>query len=455
MTIQNRLFMGIWLMALSLTPPLTAETPLSSWRYGGALNWPAGEEPYVKLTVTTEMYDLARPGLSDVRLATGDGKVIPYVLYWPQKTFQRRSFEPRLLQGHYNTQGDLLVTADFERPTEKNLIDIETDGYIFRRSVMVEGSFDDVAYYPLIKNAYIFSQADSEGTHRYSSVSLPKNDFRYLRLTIRPMPDEAQPLRIRSVAVWRTETEAAPQQTVPLTCLRQQQNPEEQISETLFDLPAAGLTLTDLLFEIPGESFYRYVTLYGRDMAETTVAIPSEDGHSRSRTVEVPWRRLTSGTFYRYRDDAELRESLRLDLPSSPLPRHLRLVISNYDDEPLTVKAAQGRMIAHVLVFPRPEAVEGRLYVGNPQANAPRYDVQRILNNPQKTLGAEASLGTLTVNPLWQPSVAPQIPWSEQHPMLLGILLGAVSLLLIVIIFHSIRTMGRHHPQPPQPSSEG
>ncbi|KPK74138.1 MAG: hypothetical protein AMJ79_14690 [Phycisphaerae bacterium SM23_30] len=416
----------------------------SVWKYQAEVSRQTSDEPYCKLMLTPPAYGRSQAHLADLRLVGSDGSQIPYILFKLKDDVERKKIEPAIIDRSAAPAGAAGITVDCGADVVKNTITVETDGFIFRRAVKVEGSPDNQNYYTLVQNAYIFAVAHPQGVKRFSRVALPQNDFRYLKITVTPSASETQPLKIEQVTIERHERTTAQRLPVPLVHIDQQEDKEQQASSYLYDLQFANIPLTEVTLEVDDEAFYRYVTIEGRDRAWRQVEIVGEDNRPRFRREEVPWRHLSTQAVYRYRSqDGKDYESLGLSLPNMITPRFLKITIKNYDDKSLTVTAAWGQMLPHTLIFPSPPSKSCLMYLGYDQASPPKYDLALRLTNPQNVPADTAELGPIEANPLWDAPPAPTVPWTEQHKILFWLLLVLAVLILGVFIGKSLRNILR------------
>ncbi|MFC1782949.1 DUF3999 family protein [Planctomycetota bacterium] len=416
----------------------------SQWKHRAEVKPETVDQDYCKLTLTAPVYGHCRGNLADLRLAGADGSQIPYIMFKEKDTLERKEYEPVIVDRTSTPSGGASITVDFGAAVVKNRITVETTGFIFRRAVKIEGSPDNQNYFILVKNAYVFAAAHPEGAKRFSMVTMPKNDFRYLKITVMPQASEAQPVNIEKVTVERTEQTAAKRLAVDLRQIDHQEDNEQQASSYLYDLQFTNIPLTDIQLQVEDEAFYRYVTVEGRDQATRKVEMTGEDNRNRFREEEVPWRHLSSGAVYKYRgQDGKNFESLWLSLPNMITPRFLKITVKNYDDKPLTITLAQGQMLPHTLIFPHLAPGPCLMYMGNDKAPPPKYDLALRLTKPEMIKVNTTDLGPIEPNPRWGEPPGPTVPWTEQHKILFWCLLILVVLILTVIIGKSLKTILR------------
>ena len=132
----------------------------------------------------------------------------------------------------------------------------------------------------------------------------------------------------------------------------------------------------------------------------------------------------------------------------------LRLVVTDYRNPPLELRAATVRAAAREVVFAAPaRAVSGlRLYYGNPKAEPPGYDFARNLPATLVPSPARLSLGSRSENPDYRPEPK---PFTERWPWVIYVILGAICLALGVLIISLARTAIRLHDEQPAAAPAG
>jgi len=413
---------------------------LTKWQYKADVTIEDGTEEYCKLTLTPDIYNVARIDLADIRLIGADSEQVPYVLARPEDVTQDVGYSPAIINRSTNEDKTTMVTLDFGRQVVKNRVEVETGGNNFRRAVKVEGSNDNIEFFTIVEQAYVFAV---DYQTRFEQVDLPANDYRYLRISVAPMADEDQSPVIENVRASKYESKLAERQPVKMLQLEQSEDEKSKSSIYIYDLAYRHLPVSEIELEVADNAFYRYVTVDGRDAATRKVKIDSEDNRQRFREVEVEWKRVISDTIYRYPDtDGKNRENLILHIPSSRcVYRYLRITIRNYDDRPLAVKSTTAKMIADNIVFTAQDNVASTLYVGAPSASKPQYDLARRLINPLQVEARSAKLGRITDNLLFGQIEPKPLAWTEKHKVLLWIIMGAVVVVLGGFILKSFKTI--------------
>jgi len=413
---------------------------LTKWQYKAEVTVEDGTGEYGRLILTPGIYDAARLDLADIRLLDAQGRQVPYVLAKARDITERLKYSPALINRSTNTEGSAMVTLDFGKQVVKNSIEVETGGNNFRRAVKIEGSNDNVEFFTVVEEAYVFA---IDYNTRFEQLDLPANDYRYLRITVKPMTTEEKSPVIDDVKAHKVEKKFAQRRPVEMLQVEHGENEKSKSSIYVYDLAYRHLPVSEIGLEVAENAFYRCVTVDGRDAATRKVKVDSEDNRQRFKEVEVRWERIISDTIYRYTDaDGKKREKLILRVPSSRrVYRYLKIAVRNYDDRPLTVKSASAKMIADNMVFAAQDDVASALYVGAKSATKPQYDLARRLSRPLQVKARVARLGGITDNPLFGKVEPRPLAWTEKHKVLLWIIMGAVVVVLAGFILKSFKSI--------------
>ncbi len=439
MTKSRVLALGIFTLLIALGCNVFA-VDLTRWKYQAEVTIADGTSDYCRLTLTPEVYDAARLDLADIRLVDSLGEQIPYVLAKPSDVTQRHCYQLEIINRSMSPDKAAMVTLDFGKQVLKNSIEVISQGDNFRRAVKIEGSNDNIEFFTLVEQAYVFAVTRSK---RFEQVDLPVNDYRYLRISVGPMATEDKTPVIEKVKASKIEGKFTDRQSVNMERIEYNEDEKSNSSIYVYDLAYRRLPISEITLNVTDDSFYRYVTVEGRDVARRMVKIDSEDSRQRFREVEVPWQGIINDTIYRYTTvDGQKHERLALRFPSDRrVYRYLKITINNYDDRPIVVNSASAKMIANNIVFAAQGNATPALYVGSESARAPRYDLTYRLKNPLQIEARMAKLSGVIANPLFGQTPQKQIAWTERHKVLLWLIMAVVVLVLAGFILKSFKSI--------------
>src|SRR5262249_18335749 len=122
--------------------------------------------------------------------------------------------------------------------------------------------------------------------------------------------------------------------------------------------------------------------------------------------------------------------------------RKLRLVVTDYSNQPLTINSIQASAPAREVVFAlkEPAAKPLRLFFGNPKASAPHYDFEKELPRNLAAAPIRAENAAISSNPDYKPE---PLPLTERVPWLIYLVLAASSIALAFVLFSLARSATR------------
>lgn len=445
---MKKIILYITIILLADISSSASTIDLTKWEYLSRIAFDGQPGEYAKADIIPEVYNVAKLDMSDIRIVNSDGQQVPYLFVWPNDVLSKHKYLPNIINRSTDDENNSLVTLDFGQQRIKNLIEVETAGSNFRRAVKVEGSNDNVAFFTLVEQAFLFA-IDNEENSRFSTIDLSANDYRYLRITVEPMADEKKSPVIKELRAFNFDKRLVEGIAVETLCVNHEEDGEKNLSIYEYDLKCRNLPINEIKLTIADESFYRHITIEGRNAATRKVKIDSEDNRQRYREVEQSWDSVISGTVYRYISaDGSKKERTTLSIPAGKqLYRYLKIVIRNYDDRPLELETTSAKMVAHQIIFDIADGTDISLYVGSESAIRPKYDIAHKLNNPREVAETLARLGAITKNPLFGKVDNKPQPWTERHKVLLLVIMTAVVLALGGFIFKSFKSIQSNQPQ--------
>ncbi len=420
------------LLAASAAPaqdntPADHETSFVRWQwYRNVSVPPAAGVPYFAFLVPPEVYGRARAGLVDLRLADAHGQRVPYALRVLRTQAKqqdvpvvRRFNEGPSSAGYYQVDAELKDIG----PPGYNEIDLDTPGTTFRRRVEVVGDRTDQFKdpQPVLSGParppghYLVHFPTDAGVVEVRRLHFDFKQYPYLQIRVfaDPVTGEGPP-HVTHIAVRRTTFVEGTYLTRPAEL-----GPREPVRGDGGPGSAWFITLGDpvpceaLRFRVAGEEVDRPLRL--------EIANPNEP---RQDVAGIDWRWHKVGQ----------EVFLEARFPEV-VARRFRLVVTDFDNDPLNLTGVQSTSCARQIVFELP-AGKGfvpplRLYYGNPEADAPHYDLERKLPAVLTPAPREAKLGDPETNPDYQP---PPQTLGERFPWLIYVVLGAASLGLLTIL---------------------
>ncbi len=422
----------VMMICLGTTTATHAGFDHSGWRWQRPIQTRTASG-FVRLSITPEILDQSQADLSDLRVLDKATNLVPHVIHWGRMG-EHRQFEwlpARLLNETYLPANYTRVTVDFHEMVEKNQIKVNFSETNYRRRALLEGSNDSATWEVVAEDLWLFDVSLQGRDFKLDTLKFPRNNFRYLRLTVYNMADDPRRLVIESVraAFYRTENKKELVE-IPVKELHITHDPKTNQSIIELDLGFRNLPVVIMECEIETSYFYRGYQLLGRNQATERVSRKTESGWQMVEQ-KVPWKTVRKGVLYRTLYNGKTSASLKLDDFKAPY-RYLQLRVFNSDNPPLALKRVTLFRQDTSLVYEAKARHTYTLIGGNAQARPPVYDLAKAVQGVD-----EFSLPVIHTGPQVLLS-APEkkvLPWSERHAVLiLVILIAAVGGMLVFII---------------------
>ena len=353
-----------------------------------------------RVEIDPALYRHARPGLADVRLFGPDGAVVPYLVRQPPVAEPEQRHPATLVDPVVLPGGGARAVFDLGRTGLRHSeVRLAIDGSDYLRRTRVEVSSDERHFATIAEGAYVFAV----GGTTHTSIAYPLSDSRYVRITLLPGGDQ-RALRIDSGEVFYSVAGSRPlTRSLPVKLTEAASGAQRQSAFEL-DLGEPGVPIERLQLDLSTPAFERRATLQASDKPPY-------------------WVNIGSGLLYR----AGPHESTTLSAGGS-LKRYYRVLVDDGDDPPLRARGASADYLAEEIVFRADAAGAQQLYLGAPPLSPPAYDLAAVLSRGGAPAIAAATLGPIEANPLFGQGAPPPQPFTERHPLLLGLLLAALVL---------------------------
>jgi hypothetical protein len=388
-----------------------------------------GASPWTDFILPPAVFNEAGTDLDDLRLVDAAQREIPYVLRIGRAHSEQRPLAAKEIARKRQDDGSLEVNLDLgAKAGEHQEIDVVTHGSAFSRRVELLTSGDGEDWIPVEGgqrwlNRY---QVENQTIDAYR-LHYPPTRQRYLQVRVFPdvsrLPD---PPSISTLTVYHSVEVPGEMLMLPAALGEREtiQTPDGPGSAWTIDLGGEGMPCERLLFDVADEVFARSYYM------EKKV----ESGKEWVRIARGQWRR---GPFDP--EPVEVRFSERIG-------RWLRLVVIDEGDAPLKITAARFSAPVRQVVFARDSGLTAplRLYVGNPKAEAPAYDLADRLPSVLQPPPVRATLGEPVRNTrsgVDDDSASGQLHWVVY--VVAGVA-GIILLLLLVVLVR--RPAGRNAP---------
>jgi hypothetical protein len=403
-----------------------AAESLSGWQWFHEVRLPAAPAtPQVDFLLTPSVFDQARTDLGDLRLYDAGGREVPFALRVRRERDERQALKQQTFNPQTTSGRTAELSVDLgENPVEYQEIDVLTAGRDFRRRVQLEGSADGKQWGALATGWLVNYLVDRQliDIHR---LTIAPTRFRYLHVEVTPdASQKGDSPHITSVAVYRRVRTPGEDvtQAAALGAREPVPTPDGPGTAWTIDLGGAAVPCQLLRLEIEEHDFVRPFVL--EQVEEPNVHVDVAHGELRR----------PGGT---RRGPVEIRCDQELQT------RFLRLVVTDNRNPPLNISGVRYTAPAREVVF-APNGLAGplRFYVGNPEAEAPRYDFEKNLPAVLVPAPVRVEIGPQTANPTYLPE--PE-PFTERWPWLPYAVLTTASLVLLGMLLSLARAAVRRH----------
>jgi hypothetical protein len=414
-------FLAAGFAPLACAQAARAPESLTAWRYFKEVPVPPTPLRLLSITLDRDTLGEARTDLADLRLYDAAGREIPYALrirrQIESQTISHAQTFNRAVEG-----GAALISCDLgEQPPEHNEVEVSTAGDNFRRLADVEGSPDGEHWSTLVSGAILFRFSSGGRSAEQQAIGYPASRFRYLRVRVN-----------RDSQVDRAAPEIIALQVQHSTHLKGEMVPypaaiEGPEADRLNSRPAT-IWRIDLADRVPLERLRILVRdrAYSRPFLLEAADDPA--------TPQI----LASGDLTRTEETEQPNPEINFN---EHFARRLKLTITDDRNPPLPIAAVTAFGAMRQVVF---ETAAGtgplRLYYGNPQANAPHYDLNARIPSDGSGRALFISTRIRQANPIFQP---PQRPLSERSPWMVYLVLVIATIVLAGILLNLAKTSKR------------
>ncbi|OGZ98720.1 MAG: hypothetical protein A3C07_00330 [Candidatus Sungbacteria bacterium RIFCSPHIGHO2_02_FULL_47_11] len=385
------------------------------WEFRSAIRDNDVRSKYVILELPSDFFSHLKADLSDFRVVNQGGEV-PYVAAVEGEIETRMYIPARFFNLSSVVGQDTTFVVDVgQEGVLHSALTIETTSENFRRNVEIEGSNDQQSWRMLNSGGQVFDFTVRDPRYvkvTINDVSYPEATFRYLRVRI--LDQGEAPLRINAVKLSRQVS--APAHEVSYSPeLAILQNEEDRTTDLVLDLGADGIPNRNARLTTASINFSRAVAVY-----------ESSD--------KKEWHSLGHGYIFSIDTPKFKGSNLSFQYPESN-KRYLKLSIINYDDRPIDIGGVTLGGVVRRVLFQRDPAKEYYVYLGNPKARRPQYDIEKISQYVDADQLDRVETGPVEKNSSYIP-IKP--PLTERSPYVLPLILGLVVVLLAFLLLRLI-----------------
>ena len=412
---------------------IAADFALGEWQYFKPLTPPpeiaAGQ--LAAATLDRAVFQAAAasqpelPPLRDLRIIRDGGTEVPYQLRIASGQEQRETTTAQIRDlGHLPGQYTSFIADLGDGDRRHNEVEIFTDSETFGRETAVETSNDAATWAMVQEGAEIFDFTRSERNFnaRHTRIRYPESTARYLRVKV--INGTAKPLNITGTAVSLIRESKAQERDYRPASVNRVEDSANRATVVTLDLGAAEIPTSRLSFETDATNFHRDAEIEG-----------SNDGNR--------WDWLGGAAVYSYATPQFSGRSREVTYPESRY-RYYRWTVENGDDPPLPLENIALHGLARQVIFPVQPGANYALYYGNPAAQPPAYELERLAAWLETDDLPAATLGAQQDNPAF---TGHRLPLTERYPWLLTTAVAAAALVLAALLYGVIRqARGRLRP---------
>ena len=409
------------LVALLLVAATSPSPEIQHFRYQRAVVAASQAPGQTCLVIDPAIYAHAAPQLRDVRLYRSQMET-PYVI---EAARQQTVFpQPIALLNMGRRDGQTVFDAVMPQGSYSDLR-LGVAGHDFIAVVTVSGSQAEGAKATQIGSYTIFDLTGQK-LGRSTVLHLSQTDFRYLHFSVQG------PLEPSSITGLTAEPLPDNEPQYVTVAESSQVAREGRDSKIEFTVPPN--TPVDRVAFVPGlepAAFSREVEV---EVAPVTTS-KAEDGIGPPQVVSsgsvLRLHRVQGG----HRIDEE-RLSVDAAWTNPGATEKWTVTIENGDDLPIQLQSVQLEMLERNLCFDAAAGASYMLYYGDEALAAPQYDYATLF--VRQANAARATVGPEQANSAYQPRPDTRA-FTEEHPVLLWVALGAVVALLVLVALRSVK----------------
>lgn len=417
---MKRTVSGLILLLVLVTVwavPAAASFSVSQWQQFCDIIPGDTSKGYALVELTGPLCELAERDLKDLRVVktgTGDLTEVPYDIVNPPERSRERSLSAAMInRGTAGENSTATVDLGSSRMSH-NRLRINTAKRNFIKEVVLEGSQDRLTWIKVSNSGKIADFTSNGQIFHQTEITYDSADFRYLRVSLTGGTGDA--VEIAGIDVLFNDYRPEAEKDLPMEITGQQVSPKDNSSIITMTGGFSKFPIDKLRFSTQDVNFSRPAAVFGSwDMQN--------------------WEKVGEGNLACF-NLVNYTES-RLTLPLTPTSyRYLRVIIQNGDSAPVKITGIRGLYYPRYILFPCETGSSYRVYVKNPSAQAPNYDLSSFSGRVMDTNPPVWGLAALQKNPDFKETAV--VPESEKHKWLLP---GILALLVAGLAFFIVRSL--------------
>jgi hypothetical protein len=343
-----------------------------------------------RIALPNSVFEELDTSLNDIRIfgitSRNDTLEVPYLLKIKSEEIKNTTVSFRKINESFNASGHFFT---FEIPSETpiNLIKLDFEQQNFDWQVLLEGSQDNKEWFTISKDYRILSINNDLSSYQFSRISFPDSKYRYYRVFIET---KDKPI-LNSATIDFKETKDADYQNYEISKFQSSRNSATKKTEIEITLKER-VAVSFLKLNVEDSfDYYRPITIQ-----HLTDSVQTEKGWKSN------YQMLSTNTLSSIEES-----SFRF---KSRLLQKLKIIISDGDNEPLSINAAETKGYVHELLGRFTQPAEFFLVYGNDKPIKANYDIAKFENTiPKKSIELKLmepqlieKAATNTVSPLFE-----------------------------------------------------
>ena len=370
--------------------------------------------------ITPEIRSLSNENLSDIRIFDSKNRETPYFLTNDFKTTSTAFEEYKIIsKSNVPNKSSSVV---FENSSNKNITELTLaiSNSDVEKSYNISGSNNLSEWFGLVNNRLLYDLSDSENTFIYKNISVPNNQYRYLKIDFNDK--KTLPIAVLKVGKFSSQTSSSALQEIKKEDFKIQEFPKEKKTRITFKFENSQI-INQISFTIKNASLYRRTA--------KIIVNRSKVYKKRKKNYEEILENFelasnATNTF----SIGELRE------------KEFYIDIENQDNQPLSIAEVK---LFQLPIYAVADLISGENYMlksGNLNLLEPHYDLSSFQNSISKAL-PEAQITAITKIKKSQKTIVKNTDiWSQ--PWFMWVCIGIGGLIIFYFSLSLIKDMKKN-----------
>ncbi|TPN85361.1 DUF3999 family protein [Aquimarina algicola] len=327
------------------------------------------QDTWHSITLPNQVFGKVQSNLSDIRVfgitEKNDTIEAPYILKVNSEKISRNTVSFSILNTVHNAKGTY-VTLKVPNKDVVNQIELAFKEPNFDWLVTLEGSENKNDWFTITEDYRILSIQNEYTNYEFTTLKFPEAQYSYFRIWIK----NTQKAKLHRAEILQYVVKTADYLDYKISNTNIHNDKENK--KTVIDLSLQeSLSASTIKVNVKSDfDYYR----------PTTISYVSDSTKNKEGNWIYKYRTLTSGTLNSIEDNTFTF--------SNTIVKKLKIVISNYDNQPLEIKDVEVKGYTHQLMTRFTEPATYYLAYGNQKARRPSYDLNYVSSKIPETMTA-------------------------------------------------------------------